>query len=230
MIKKVEIAGVMLDNYNVREILSEIEKDMGSSLMKTIEEVDMAMILNAEKDEHYKEVLENLSFSIMAETGILSAIGENSTQRYHEIENNLFFEEFFKRVERNRKKVFIIGKSVDKIEQFRGVLEQEFPEIIIANTSALDDCVGAYESVINDINAAGADVVFSIIPSPEQEMFLKEYQGLINAGMWYGIGENKKITPNHGIWNKIKNIVRFKRFHKTLISLEELDFEKEVIK
>ncbi|WP_022748601.1 WecB/TagA/CpsF family glycosyltransferase [Lachnobacterium bovis] len=220
MIKKVEIAGVTLDNYNVREILSEIEKDMESPVLKTIEEVDMSMILNAEKDEHYKGILEGLNFSILAETEILSAVGENSTQRYHEIENNVFFEEFFKRVERNRKKVFIIGQSTEKNEQFKNILEKNFPEIIIVNVRALDECIGAYESIINDINATGADVVFSVIPSPEQESFLDDYKGLINAGIWYGVGDNKNIASNHSLWNKIKKIVRFKRFHKTLISLE----------
>ncbi|WP_051532794.1 WecB/TagA/CpsF family glycosyltransferase [Lachnobacterium bovis] len=220
MIKKVEIAGVTLDNYNVREILSEIEKDMESPVLKTIEEVDMSMILNAEKDEHYKGILEGLKFSILAETEILSAVGENSTQRYHEIENNVFFEEFFKRVERNRKKVFIIGQSTEKNEQFKNILEKNFPEIIIVNVRALDECIGAYESIINDINATGADVVFSVIPSPEQESFLDDYKGLINAGIWYGVGDNKNIESNHSLWNKIKKIVRFKRFHKTLISLE----------
>ncbi len=229
MIKKIEIAGVKLDNYSVRELLTMIEKTMDSSALKTIEEVTMGMILAAEKDEQYREIIEGLDYSILSEIGILSAIGETSLQRRHEVEESSFFYEFFKRLERNKKSIFIIGETVKKIQEIQEVVKDNFPNIQIVGTKAEEECVGALDAMVNDINVATPDVIFSVMPSPNQENFLRDYKSLINATIWYGVGDEKNFATKKTVWKKIKNAVKFKQFKKTVIDIETQKIHREEV-
>ena len=51
MIKTIDVAGIELDNYTVRETIMNVEKNMSDSGFHTIEEVNMEMLLQAESDE-----------------------------------------------------------------------------------------------------------------------------------------------------------------------------------
>ena len=57
MIKTIDVAGIELDNYTVRETIMNVEKKMSDSGFHTIEEVNMEMLLQAESDEVIREAL-----------------------------------------------------------------------------------------------------------------------------------------------------------------------------
>ena len=111
MIKTIDFAGIELDNYTVRETIMQIEKQMSDHGFHTIEEVNMDMLMLVETDEMVREALTTVEHTVIAEAGILDAVGANSYQRKHEIEHHDFFFEMMKRIERNHKTVFLIGDS-----------------------------------------------------------------------------------------------------------------------
>ena len=51
MIKKIDIAGIQVDNYTVRESIMLVEKNMSRQIFTTLEEVNMQMLLLAETDK-----------------------------------------------------------------------------------------------------------------------------------------------------------------------------------
>ena len=57
MIKTIDVAGIELDNYTVRETIMNVEKNMSDSGFHTIEEVNMEMLLQAESAEVIREAL-----------------------------------------------------------------------------------------------------------------------------------------------------------------------------
>ena len=128
MIKKIDIAGIQVDNYTVRESIMLVEKNMSRQIFTTLEEVNMQMLLLAETDERMRESLEKLDYSVIAETGILNAVGENSIQRNREIEDHDFYFELLKRLERNHKSIFLLGKSREELEQALQTIEEDFPK------------------------------------------------------------------------------------------------------
>ena len=44
--------------------------------------------------------------------------------------------------------------------------------------------------MVNEINSASADVIFSILPSPLQEQFLTENKSKLDAKIWYGLSSD----------------------------------------
>ena len=103
MIKTIDFAGIVLDNYSVRETIMNVEKNMSDQGFHTIEEVNMDTLMQAETDEVIKDALQMAEHTVIAEAGILDAVGAGSYQRRHEIEHHDFFYELMKRIERNHK-------------------------------------------------------------------------------------------------------------------------------
>ena len=109
MIKTIDFAGIELDNYTVREMIMNVEKDMSDHGFHTIEEVNMDTLMLAETDELVRKAIGFAEHTVIAENGILEAVGAGSYQHRHEIEHHDFFFELMKRVERNHQTVFVIG-------------------------------------------------------------------------------------------------------------------------
>lgn len=127
MIKTIDFAGIELDNYTVREMIMNVEKDMSDHGFHTIEEVNMDTLMLAETDELVRKAIGFAEHTVIAENGILEAVGAGSYQHRHEIEHHDFFFELMKRVERNHQTVFVIGDTTEHVEKtcafYQSILE-----------------------------------------------------------------------------------------------------------
>ena len=230
MIKTIDFAGIVLDNYSVRETIMNVEKNMSDQGFHTIEEVNMDTLMQAETDEVIKDALQMAEHTVIAEAGILDAVGAGSYQRRHEIEHHDFFYELMKRIERNHKTLFVIGDSMERVEQMCERISDSYPKCDIVGMEALDECSGATDAVINEINALAPDVVLSIIPSPQQEHFLMENREKISAELWYGLGKIELGKKRSRLALKIHKLIRTHKLEKQLIrhSDEQEEKQKEV--
>ena len=230
MIKTIDFAGIVLDNYSVRETIMNVEKNMSDQGFHTIEEVNMDTLMQAETDEVIKDALQMAEHTVIAEAGILDAVGAGSYQRRHEIEHHDFFYELMKRIERNHKTLFVIGDSMERVEQMCERISDRYPKCDIVGMEVLDECSGATDAVINEINALAPDVVLSIIPSPQQEHFLMENREKISAELWYGLGKIELGKKRSRLALKIHKLIRTHKLEKQLIrhSDEQEEKQKEV--
>ena len=69
MIKKIDIAGLQLDNYTVREMLMRVDRRISEKILTTIEEVNMDTLALAESDEEVKQALEACDYTVIADEG-----------------------------------------------------------------------------------------------------------------------------------------------------------------
>lgn len=215
MIKKIDILGMKLDNYTVREAIMQVETYLTNDVLNTIESISMQMLVDAETDDVLKQVINDLDLAVIGEKEIIQVTGIGTMQRIKETEENDFFHEFFKRIERNRKSIFLLGESEDKIHEMKTKLIQAYPKILVAGEYAIEKCVGDLEAVINDMNATTPDVIVSILPTPVQEHFFWEHKEKINANIWYGVGELGMRKTNHvflGFFKSILNRSRLKSY------------------
>ena len=56
MIKKVDILGVQLDNYTVREAIMCVERYLSDHVLNTIESISLQMLIDSETNPVLKEV------------------------------------------------------------------------------------------------------------------------------------------------------------------------------
>lgn len=215
MIKKIDILGLSLDNYTVREAIRRVETYLSNNVLNTIECISMEMLIQAENDEVLRNVIQSLDLAVIGEKEILQATKSSTMQRIRETEENDFFFEFFKRVERNKKSVYLLGESEEKIAEVRLELERQFKKISIVGSYALEDCVGALDAVINELNSTTPDIIVSVLPTPMQEHFFWEHKDKMNANIWYGMG-NLPIRRKQGVMGRIQRVVHRGRLKSSI--------------
>ncbi len=208
MIKKINVAGLQLDNYSVHEAMMELERHVDSGQFYTIEEVTMDMLLAAGNDDAVRAVLSSLDQTVIAENGILDAAGIKNVGRKREIENRAFFFELLKRLERNHRSIFVLGETEAVVTALRDFVEQEFPRITFAGAEAMENCPGTADAMINEINAATPYAILSVLPSPAQEYFLNEHKEKLFVRLWYGIGGEPSMKRRFRLIRFLKDKIR----------------------
>lgn len=216
MIKKIDILGLSLDNYTVREALGYVEAYLDNNEFNMIENVTMKMLIESETDETVREALSVMNLTVIAEQEIIQAADAATMQRLQETRANNFAYEFFRRIERNHKSIFLLGETEKRLMQVKEELLEEFPKLIFVGESAVENCVGDLDAVINDMNVTTPNIIISVLPSPMQEHFLMEHKDKMNANIWYGMGEWDLQKKGHGLGHLLFNKMRMERLKTSM--------------
>jgi len=215
MKKKIEILGLEIDNYSVREAILLVEGYLNNTSINIIETISTRMLSDAEHMQIVRQAISEADLTVIGEKEILVAAGIVTPQRLKETKEQEFFREFMKRIVRNHKRLYILAEEQSKIEKFDKILREEYPKYIMAGGAALNECSGDFENIINVLNGETADVVISLIPSPRQEEFILNYKDKMSAKIWYSLGNYagdsrsalkkslKKIFHKHALIKKI---------------------------
>lgn len=215
MLKKLDILGLELDNYTVREAMLKAETYLNNNEMNTIETISMAMLEKAGRDEKMRDCLKDLDLAVIGEKEILSAAGVNSMQRMKETMENTFFCEFMKRLLRNKKTVYLLGEKETDVKNLEVFLHNEYERLKIVGQYAMENCSGDLDAVVNAINVETPDLVFSVLPSPYQEQFLMDNKGKLSIGIWYGLGEHY-ATESHSVLRRLRQLISRKKLENSL--------------
>lgn len=224
MIKKIELLGIQIDNYTVQEAMRQVETFLTNTAMNTIEDISMEMLVKAQEDEALRESIEKLDLAVINEKEILKAAGVDSSQRVKETEEQQFFTEFMKRMERGGSTVCLFAATRQQLSQMEEFFRENYGSLKVLGSFALEECVGDVDGVVNEINVVSPDIIFSALPIPEQEYFLMEHKGKMNASIWYGMGSS--FSSAHGV-SYIRNLAR-RMMHKGMLKsmLSKYDRDK----
>ena len=214
MVKKIEILGMKLDNYTVRESMLQAEVFLNNTIMNTVLTISMETLVKAQTDELLKKCIESLDLAIIRDKEILKAAGNVSAQRMRETTENEFQKEFMKCASRNNKTVYLLGDIREQVDNLQEYLVEDYSRVKIVGTCALADCEGDYDNAINEINIAEPDIILSVISTPQQEYFLKDHKEKLNAKIWYGLGED--YNPGKSI-SFAKRLIRKGKMHSMLL-------------
>ena len=206
MNKKMDLAGVRIDDYSVREAMRKIEIFLNNECMNTVETVTMKTIVAAGRDDAVRECLEKMDLVMAADKEILEMAGILLPERIREIEEKEFFYEFMKRAVRNHQTFFLLSQTDAEMERLQEFLQDLYEERIrICGQYVFDNCQGDEADIVNEINSVSPGIILSILPTPEQEHFLHRHQGMFNAKIWYGIGKEYDVTEsNKGLKSWLK--------------------------
>jgi N-acetylglucosaminyldiphosphoundecaprenol N-acetyl-beta-D-mannosaminyltransferase len=221
MTRKIDILGFQLDNETVREAMRQVEFYLENQELNTIEKVSAGMLIESERDPVLKEVIQSLDLAVIGEKEILQVAGIDTMQRIRETEENDFFFEFFRQMEREERTLFLLGETEEQVAQSREQLTELFPKLCFDGAYALERCVGNQDAVVNEINAATPDVVLSVLPSPLQEHFLMEHRDKIGANLWYGVGSVDAIRGNRGTRQFFRSLLHRSKLKSSLKNHEE---------
>lgn len=215
MIKQIELLGMTIPNYSLREELQlaqEALKGEAPQLFLTVS-MQSLMKIGSSESEAVKECVEHADLVVIDDSEILSVAGINSGQRIREAADHLFFVELLKRLQRGQQQVYLVASKNAALEKIKEILADRYEKLAIVGEYSIEDYPDDLDRMINEINGAAPDVILSVMPTPQQEEFLVANRSKLLTKLWYGLGENYSLLmEKKGLGWRMKRLIHFGRF------------------
>lgn len=186
--KKIEMMGICLDNYTVRESLMRLDTYLGNTVLNIIETVTMKQLILSGEMPVIKDCFNQADLCVIGECEILSETGNDTTQRMREVRDWDFLHELLKRMAHSKRKVFLLAMTEEELMQMKELFWEKLPQFEPIGSYAVEDCPGDMDTIVNEINGATPDIVISALDSPMEEEFIMSHKDKIGTSVWYGIG------------------------------------------
>ena len=117
--RKTEVLGIPLTDYTIRESMKKVDSFFKDGKVSTIAVITMKGLLVAHEDEFIKEWMTKIDLAVPADVEILRAGDIAFHNRIRDVENNVFVTEFFKRLARQKKTVYLLSDNSAKLEKLK---------------------------------------------------------------------------------------------------------------
>lgn len=214
--KREELAGVRVDNCDLREVLREVDAYLGTAALNTVEVINMRTVVSAGEDGNVRQCLEIMDLVIPADREILYEMGIVSEQRMNEAQVGLLFHEIMEMAMARGCRLYLFLADHDQEKWLRDLIADAYGKgLEICGSYCMEDSGGDPEDAVNEINSVVPDVILSALPTPEQERFIFRHRHMLNAKLWFGIGAESDLlsagnTPGR-LYRKMLERHRMKR-------------------
>ena len=203
MNEKINILNIELYQTSAKAAMQKVVQYMESDSINTVEIITMDMLLKGKDMPGWKEAVESLNLVLPGETEILEAAGVREKTLLRDTAGLVFLKMFLRYIQRNKKRVFLVAQSETELLEMESAIREH---------DRKPDGAGI-EQVINAVNGAETDCIFSLLPSPEQELLIQRNSALLNARVWFGCGSVlKEIYMKKQKKGKIQRFLRRKVF------------------
>lgn len=213
--QKINILGVGLTDYSLKESVVLLEDYIKSGGLHTILYITPPVLILAGQDEEEKKYIETADLALCGDSDLLRDAGIDSQGRAYEVENRVFLKEFLRRIVRNSGKIYLLGESEEEVNALREELGL-FQKGLIFNGS----CVIAQETedtgeIINKINDVAPMAIVSRLSPGRQEKYMAEFKPFVNAKVWLGISKDMVLgADKEPIRNRIMGKI-YKRIFRS---------------
>ena len=207
--REINILGLNLRDYTLREKLRMLNSSLGRRAMATIGFVSARALMQAEKDGVRKAWLESMDIGEYCDADILRAAGITARGRLKEAENNSFLREFLGRLIREERAVYLLAGSQDMLESMEAY--DEIRQMCVTGRNILPAENGSNADVIiNDINDKAPCAVLTYADCLVQADFVSVNRRRMNADIWVDMPEKGtvSIAPDKKFPALIKNMQR----------------------
>jgi UDP-N-acetyl-D-mannosaminuronic acid transferase (WecB/TagA/CpsF family) len=192
--QKINILGVAITDYSLKESLIKLDSFIGGGGLNTILYVTTPMLIMAGENEEEKNEIEAMDMTLCGDADILKVAEIKSVSRLYEVENQVFLKEFLRRLVLGGGKVYLLAESEEEVDSLQGELENIQKDIQIVGKSVIPDGGEGLEEIINRINDIAPIAVISRFPSGGQEKWMIEAKPFVNAEVWLGISKDMVLN------------------------------------
>lgn len=188
--RRINVLGVELRDYSVKESMRLVTQYLNNGCLDVICFLTTDVLVEAKDNAELKVHIESMDMTIATTADILKTAEPVIKSRMKEVENNMFFSEFMKKIGREKRTVFLLAKTEEAAEAMEKNLKALDGRITVVGKYIMDNLTGNEDIIINEINGIIPDVVFSMLPTPRQEQLIFDNRMKVNAKLWVALKEN----------------------------------------
>lgn len=213
--RKINVLGINLRDYSVRESLRRINLYLNNNQCNTIDFVTHNVLLLAAGSEELTGNIEKMDMTVLATPDILQAAGVSSHSREKEIENNLLLKGIFRKLAKEKRKIYLLSENQDSLSELALGMGQFSNELYVVGNSVPGDSEENDDTIVNDINSVLPDVILTNLPSPNAEKFISDNRKRMNVKLAVIIRDVSLKTTEDGKVKKggLRGFLMRKFFH-----------------
>ncbi len=188
MIQKV--LGVKIDLTDEKEILRIIKNAVDKNEKIQIATVNNEFLVEAQKNDKFKQVLNNSNLNICDSTGLCYALKFFYKKTTTRIPGADLFEKICSFCELNGYSVFLLGGKKGVASRAASNLNKRYKSLKIVGVSdglRIDENTPMTE-LLQQINHSGPNVIFVALGAPKQELWIAQNIKFLQANCFIGIG------------------------------------------
>lgn len=194
MENKINILGVVIDNYLTSDSKSLIDEYLDNDCMNTISMIQIPTLLQAVDDDEFREYIKQMDLTVAGDEAILEAAGLQDGQKLREASDGEFLVRFFEKIIEKEKTIYILGEKEQEVDKYMKVITKRHIGLNIAGKYAINGYEQDWDSIVNEINSVAPDVILSILSSPFQEKFVIANKNKISARVWMSLGDDLQTS------------------------------------
>lgn len=228
MRKIVEIAGINIDDISMEQAVDRIYEFIGSNKNHAIYTPNAEIMMDGITNREMKTILNNADMLVADGAGVVLAskiLGKEVAEKVsgYDLVKNLLTASSKRPI-----KFFLFGGKPGIPEKANANIICDYPGVEVVGTRNGYFSTEDEESIINEINASGADILLVCLGAPKQELWITENKDKLKVKACMGVGGtldvlagNVKLAPDffrdHGLewlYRLFKEPKRFKRMLK----------------
>lgn len=182
------VRGLKVNNLSMEETLDELNRLVETGGAHLTVTLGVEMVMHAEKDAEFREIVNGASLVVPDSVGILWACKKAGHPLKERVPGIDILQQAASRAERYPWKIFLLGAEPGVAEKAAQSLKEKNPHISIAG------CHHGYftreqeEEVINKIRDSGARVLFAALGFPKQEKWFERHRDKLGDLVVIGVG------------------------------------------
>lgn len=186
--KSVKIFGVRIDRVDMDEAFNRFLVLLNRERSAVIYTPNTEMVMMAEKDREFKDVLNSADLVIPDGIGLIHASRIHNLGLRERVPGIELMDRILKYCNATRRSIFLFGGKPGVADMAAQKIMEKYPNIVLKGVEngyfGLDD----EERIINSINEAKPDVLFVALGAPKQEKWVAKYRKILNAHVTMGVG------------------------------------------
>lgn len=182
------ILGVRIDKVNMNEAVEVAKEYLQEDKLHMIFTPNPEMIINANEDEAFKNILNSSSLNIPDGNGVVWASQKIKEPLEERVAGFDFIHRLFDLGKDTNINFYFLGSKPGVAEKAKENLENTHEYIKIVGTQDGYFNADCEEKIVEDINNKSTDVLLVALGSPKQERFIYKYKDKLNCKIAIGVG------------------------------------------
>jgi N-acetylglucosaminyldiphosphoundecaprenol N-acetyl-beta-D-mannosaminyltransferase len=216
MSDRITMMGCQIDNLSMEETLHAIEGFIKSGKPHQHVVVNVDKLVKANRDPELRRIINDCALINVDGMPVVWAsrfLGKGLKERVAGVD---LFEALMQRSAEKNWRVFLLGARKEVVSGVKDIYERKYPGLLVAGHRDGYWHPDEEQTVVEQIKAARADLLFVAFSSPKKELFLGRYQAEMKIPFAMGVGGTFDVAVGRvkraPLWMQRNGLEWFYRF------------------